>query len=1077
MSWFAPLDNITARGELVANVGGLAGLADARREHEGQFFTPPAVVTVLWRLLGSALHQVPVWHGSRRCRVIDTSAGSGRLLWPCDPDTHEVWAIECDPVCAGPLAEAHTAAGFLGEVTHGRLDEHRIDGFDVALLNPPFSLHWDTPNTEAFPVNAHGRYGPRSSAISHWYALEQAVRGAAVVAAVVPASVPAALLAAAPADGLADLRRSLRAVVHLPRTAFRSAGAEVDTAIIVCADPQWVATSTPSILHLDDLDPKRVSPIAWARQPRSADDRATVLAHLADAGAPAITRPVTGDWRVHVGHSGRRIILGFACGAAEAIVRNAVLRAPLQRPEPPAPALPAGVRYVGQGRLDLEVHLLQDDPAASVQALIQDITACGMQAQVDPGIWGYIASRRRRYAREQIPLRRWAWRPASGDPAAWLLGQRSVRATATARVALGSLVINAGATVTLERVAQLPGQADPWWTCASTPTAGVPAGGPVRIPHAWVTRAFTLPDAPSGGWSLLHPGLRKQAPEAWQPAATRARALGLDRYLTRGYQFDDCVELLARGRGLCAWYMGLGKARLALALAYAGGRHNLIVVEPRLLDEMRAEITAIGLPAADWQEITAPSDTRRLRRINLISYTRLKLPLGGYGNADEAEEAEEAGGAACAARRHPSSAVRSHDTIARRLRHRIHTIVCDEAHILKNQRSAQTRAVRQVAARHAYDLSGTPISNYPRDVLPILRHIGGDGTVVQPYGQHHPLLEESQVRTMNHSRRGVEAFADMFCTVEWVSNEWLDDMNGGAKREIPRIADVPAFRRLVEPYIVRRVAGEPEVTAHMRIPVPTIRTITVPWDDDHFSYYLEVAEHFAHWYADHLKKLGTAKPNLAVLLAKIGAVVQANNAPQAATKSPFRYLGHRTAKQRITVERACELSAQGHKTIIFCHAPGMVELLVADCRAAGIEAVPMHGGIPITRRIRDLNHRFRNGPAPVLIATYGVCQQGLNIHQADRVILYDRDWTASSESQAIARVLRPQQTRPVEVECLHHAGSIDEYQAQMVAFKANAFAAGLDYGEDNPEAEFLHYETILARFVRDLNERRARKVA
>lgn len=36
-SWHEPLAAIVARGELVPNVGGLAGLADARRAHEGQF--------------------------------------------------------------------------------------------------------------------------------------------------------------------------------------------------------------------------------------------------------------------------------------------------------------------------------------------------------------------------------------------------------------------------------------------------------------------------------------------------------------------------------------------------------------------------------------------------------------------------------------------------------------------------------------------------------------------------------------------------------------------------------------------------------------------------------------------------------------------------------------------------------------------------------------------------------------------------------------------------------------------------------------------------------------------------------
>lgn len=1061
MSWHAALESITARGELVANHGGLAGLAQARREHEGQFFTPSSVVALVWHLLGAALEPRPYRELlTRRCRVIDTAAGSGRLLWPCEPERHEVWAIESDPVCAGPLAEAHAAAGFSGSVLHGRMEECRIDGFDVALLNPPFSLHWDAATVQPLAVNAAGRFGPRSAATSHWFALAQAHLAAGVVAAIVPISVPSALMDGRDAD-LADLRVALRAVFHLPRQAFTSAGAEVETAIVVFADPVTVVDSAVRVERLASLDPTVVPPIAWRTLPRASCDHASLEDQTLGVSAPAITRPVTGNRHVHVGHQGRRLVLGFACGASEAIVRNALLVRQLERTCRPAPPRPANVRYAGQGVLDLEVHLAQRDPFASVQAVIDRIAALGMTPEVDPGLWGFLRRRQRRYARETIPVRRWIWRPQGGDHAAWLLGQVCVRAVASVALSVGGIALGRGAAVTLSRGPVPAGQAEPRWVLTDP-------RDPVRqaeLPHRLVLRAFTLPDAPTGGWSVIHPGLRQHAPEIWAAADRRAKACGISRFLTRGYQYEDCIELLARGRGICAWYMGLGKARLAIALALLGGHRNLIVVEARLIDEMIRELRAIGLPEELWQEIRSPADTRSLRRVNLISYSRLKQPLGGYGARTIEESPVDAGGK-------PTRRVlvrESRDCIARRLRHRIHTLVADEAHGLKNGRSDQTRACLQVAPRRAFDLSGTPIANYPRDILPLLRHVGGDGTVVQPYGQHHARLQPDHVTTMQHAERGNEAFAKLFCVVEWVTNEWLDDPQNGAKREIPRIKDVPAFRRLVAPFVVRRVPQEPEVAAHLSIPEPEIITTTVPWDPVHLRHYIAVAEQFADWYAEHLKQHGMLRPNLAVVLAKIGAVVHANNHPQNHRgESPLRYDGGWTAKQRVCLDRLVELSAGGHKTICFMHAPALVDAFADELARRGVRSVRMHGGIPIARRVADLDANFRNGDAPVLLATYGVAQQGLNIYQADRVVLYDRDWTAAAETQAVARVLRPQQTRRVIVERLHHLGSIDIYQDQMVAFKSAAFAAGLDYGEDDPEAEFLHYETILHRFVEEL---------
>jgi len=53
----------------------------------------------------------------------------------------------------------------------------------------------------------------------------------------------------------------------------------------------------------------------------------------------------------------------------------------------------------------------------------------------------------------------------------------------------------------------------------------------------------------------------------------------------------------------------------------------------------------------------------------------------------------------------------------------------------------------------------------------------------------------------------------------------------------------------------------------------------------------------------------------------------------------------------------------------------------------------------------------------------------------------------------------------VEIE-----GSIDEYMAQMCESKRMASAAGLDFGEQD-DREFLHLETILGRFIRDMEER------
>lgn len=105
----------------------------------------------------------------------------------------------------------------------------------------------------------------------------------------------------------------------------------------------------------------------------------------------------------------------------------------------------------------------------------------------------------------------------------------------------------------------------------------------------------------------------------------------------------------------------------------------------------------------------------------------------------------------------------------------------------------------------------------------------------------------------------------------------------------------------------------------------------------------------------------------------------------------------------------------------------------------------------------------------MLLATLGTTQKGLNLWQASEVILLSRSWSSTTEEQAIHRVLRPQQKNPVRVRYVHLAGGIDIYKDQLVEFKRDTAAAGLDWATPETEdADFLHLTTVIGRFVDDM---------
>lgn len=1061
--WYEKLSSVQSLGSQTPVVGGLQGCAAAREIHVGQFFTPEPIVRLLWHVLGIAMKPSK---GRSRINVLDTSCGIGRMFIPADPEVHVLYGSDVDGLCTGSLSEA-LRPDFTAEILRCPLEMVKVVGMDVALINPPFSITFDSPALQNVPGTHRGRYGRHSAAVSHWYALGHALEAAPIVGAVLPWSAASSLV---DRSALEEFCAAVVRVVRLPRSAFREEGAEVEVALVVF-QRHHISTSPPTVVSADPADPSTwPAPCEWDGPVPRGSGYASLRPVDLSVDSPAITLAVTGNSAVCLVKAGRRIALRFLCGFTQAVVLNRVLVA--RMPARPRGAgfspIPRGVRYTGQGKLDLEVHLAQEDPEASLDDLLCEISAAGGIPSVCPSLLGYIRRAGRRAAVRRIPMRQVAYVPGAEQAHAWVAGKDHATFSLTCPWVKNGEVMAPGTRLDARRVlGSEPSRQeldDPVFVIGEDAHA---QGFPVS---SWLQIAKPV-GMPSAGWVEVHAGLQAAVPHLIAQRHAQCAAAGIERILTWGYQWDDVLEFLVRGSSICGWKPGLGKSRLAIALCLMGGKRNLVVVEARLVDEMTRELIALGIPADSWQVITKPDHARSLRRINVISYSRLRQVIGG--RPDEGATEEEGEG------KRPKVS-RWRGTIARMLRHRIHTLVADEAHCLRNLKSQQTRALWQIAPKRVYDLSGTPVASYPRDVLPLLAHAGGDGTAEQPFGVHHPFIETTHRKTMRQAVRGIDQFAEMFVTFEWVTNEFLDDLQSGAKREIPRIADISGFRAAVAPHIKRRVEREPDVAKHITYPVPDSRVVDVTWDNAHLEHYIATVDEFAHWYEQI--NAGERRNNLAMVLQKIGAVVRAANNPHSQT-GPSYYRGGLTSKQRAVIERVLEHVGDGHKVLLFAGSPLVLDMLHGEFTKRQVDSVRFHGGIPIAQRVHDMNVRFRDGDVPVLLGSRRCLQQGYNLYQADRVCFYDRSWLATEEEQALARVLRPQQKSQVLAEFFHLEGSIDEYQAQMVAFKSSAMSAGLDYGDPSAcEGDFLHLETILARFLDDFGARygyagRRRRVA
>lgn len=1022
MTWYEPLRGIRSKGSQAERPGSLAALASAREHHQGQFFTPDLVAKLMWRISQPAMEERLT--KSHRVTVLDNSVGSGRLLQMADPAIHELYGVDVDRTAVGELGQVAEAAGFKCHFEAAGMERVDVKGMDVALINPPFSLHLEAPTMEAYPCCSFGKYGPGTSALSHAYALAQALDAAETVVALLPSTFAEDVMANPVVWLGEDAPKRLRGLVELPASTFREEGTEVRTSLLVfgCA---WSGRGARPFTRVKVVDLERETPTFFLRALPHREPSLRV--RQVDNEGPAITLPVTGDKIVRVVHDGRRIDLRFLCGLTQAKVLNAIHCHRIREMAPPDHRHPKGFRYTGQGVLDMEVHLAQTDPEASFAAFLEDIRAAGGAPVVDPGLRGYLKRRIRASARQATPLRHTVWVPEgqAAVHADTVVGTSRRTMVANPKV-WGSPLIKAGQEVSFTRNGS--------------------GGYDFSYGEALYTlsaedlhRSFEVTEgAAASGWVTAHAGLRAAYPELAHGWDKRARAMGIDGWLNWDYQLADAIELSMKPRGaIAAWNMGLGKARLAVALILLSGcRHGLIVTESGLIDEMEIELRGLPVNPKDWQVITRPEHVQSLRRINVIAYERLRRTARGR------------------------------KTYGKLLRRRIGVLCADEGDVLSNPKTDQSRALIAISAKKRYLLSGTLSPNYPRDVLPMLTHICGDGTAAQPWGWHRGKLEENWRQSVSHAERGVAAFQDAFVELEWVTNEWKEDMLTGAKREVPRISNVEAYRAMLAGHVKRRIDEEPEVSAHIHIPKATREVVEVPWDEAHLAYYLEVAEEFRQWYSQIRRDEGK-KSNLIAILARIRAVGLAADYPQHGVDG----FGHHmplTSKQRWVLSELEALAGSERKTILYTESPGQVEMLSRLLGNRGIEAVKFHGEIPIKQRVSDLK-RFRFGETPILLATLGVTQKGLNIHQASEVILMSRSWSSTTEEQAIHRVLRPQQKRNVRVRYVHLPGGIDEYKAQLVHWKGSAARAGLDWATPETDGEsFVHLDTILSRFCNDL---------
>ncbi|WP_246188110.1 DEAD/DEAH box helicase [Paenibacillus tengchongensis] len=417
-------------------------------------------------------------------------------------------------------------------------------------------------------------------------------------------------------------------------------------------------------------------------------------------------------------------------------------------------------------------------------------------------------------------------------------------------------------------------------------------------------------------------------------------------YQQYGYQW---LKTLAHYRfgGILADDMGLGKTLQSIAFLLSeledirsGGVPALIVAPASLLYNWRNELHkfAPDIKAA-IADGPAAQRSRTIRNtaahdVVITSYPLLRRDIGMYA------------------------------------KHKFHTLILDEAQMIKNHETQTAQAVSLLEARYRFALTGTPVENALEDLWSIF-------SVVMPG------LFPGKKEFHDLPRETVAKRAKPFL---------LRRLKSDVLKELPdKIETVQASELLPEQkklYVAYLARLRKEALKHL--------------DDDSF---------------------GNARIKVLAGLTRLRQLCC----------HPALFLdgyagGSGKFAQLLEIIEECRSS--GKRMLVFSQFTGMLDLIGRELGMLGIPFFYLDGDTPSSVRVERCN-RFNEGERDLFLISLKAGGTGLNLTGADTVILYDLWWNPAVEQQAADRAHRIGQKKVVQVIRMVAQGTVEDKMVEL----------------------------------------------
>lgn len=326
------------------------------------------------------------------------------------------------------------------------------------------------------------------------------------------------------------------------------------------------------------------------------------------------------------------------------------------------------------------------------------------------------------------------------------------------------------------------------------------------------------------------------------------------------------------------------------------------------------------------------------------------------------------------------------------------TIICDEAHHLKNRTSATYKALDKLARRSTNLLlvTGTPILNHAEELWSMLH-------LIDP------------ARWSSFWRWAKEHF-DIEVT----------DFHGTAPSPIRLVKGLkPGHEDVLRAELHEFLLARDYDTIFPGTPTPILHEVNVQLSEAEREHYNELVRRSWTRVGDELIVTENA-------VAKTTRLRQLTSSWAAFDEDAE----HPGAKVQAAVELVGRLK-DADKILVLSAYQSTAERVTAELNKVALMglAATIHGNTPKRER-RGVLAKFKEGGIRVLSATIGVLGEGVDgLQVADTLIQLDRDWTPARNEQVLARLRRGGKTRQVTAFYIVADRTVDEAVSRALSSK------------------------------------------